>query len=179
MASQKQTQTAKKARAASISAPALFPVVAVTVGACACGVLAGVYLPQSDSASFGAQAVVSHGTERLEEAREASEIDKGPPENPALKLKELPPVITNLGEPASAWVRLQAAIVYDRTTISDIDILASQIQSDIVGFLRGTSLSSIQGADGLRRLHEDLSDRAAIRSERRVKEFIIETIVFQ
>ena len=94
-----------------------------------------------------------------------------------MKLKELPPVVTNLGNPQTVWVRLQAAIVYDERSISNLDILVSQLRSDIVAFLRVTSLASIQGADGLRRLHEELSDRASIRSEKQVKEFIIETII--
>lgn len=102
-----------------------------------------------------------------------------PSESLTLKLKELPPVVTNLGNPQTVWVRLQAAIVYDERSISNLDILVSQLRSDIVAFLRATSLASIQGADGLRRLHEELSDRASIRSEKQVKEFIIETIVVQ
>jgi flagellar protein FliL len=173
------TQTFKKARATSISAPALVPLIALTVGASALGVFTGVCMPQQEAAPAALRTAAPSTSARPAEAREVSAAYMGAPENPALKLRELPPVVTNLGEPAAAWVRLQAAIVYDRTTISDVDILASQIQSDIVGFLRATTLSSIQGADGLRRLHEELSDRAAIRSENRVKEFIIETIVFQ
>ena len=66
-----------------------------------------------------------------------------PSESLTLKLKELPPVVTNLGNPQTVWVRLQAAVVYDERSISNLDILVSQLRSDIVAFLRVTSLASI------------------------------------
>jgi flagellar FliL protein len=97
----------------------------------------------------------------------------------SLEVKELPPIVTNLAVPETSWVRLQASIVYDARTVSQPDILAAELMSDVLAFLRTISLTSIEGADGLRRLHEDLSERAAIRSEGRVREFIIQTLVVQ
>lgn len=96
-----------------------------------------------------------------------------------MRLKELPPVITNLGTPETSWVRLQASIVYDAKAVPQPDLLVTELMSDLVTFLRTISLASIEGPEGLRRLHEDLSERAAIRSEGRVREFIIQALVIQ
>jgi flagellar basal body-associated protein FliL len=112
-------------------------------------------------------------------AHGAAPAVKETPAAPKWKLKELAPIVTNLGEPETGWVRLQAAIVYDGEALPQSDVLVSQITADIVAFLRTMTLASIQGADGLRRLHEDLSERAVIRSEGRVRELIIQALVVQ
>ena len=97
----------------------------------------------------------------------------------ALAVKELPPIVTNLASPENAWIRLQAAIVYESADLEHSERLVVELMSDITAYLRTVSLAALEGADGLRRLHEELSDRVAIRSERKVREFIIETMVVQ
>jgi flagellar FliL protein len=94
-------------------------------------------------------------------------------------LKELAPIVTNLAAPETSWVRLQATLVYDGEATALTDILVSEVTADIVAFLRTMSLESIEGADGLRRLHEDLSERAVIRSEGKIRELIIQALVVQ
>jgi len=96
-----------------------------------------------------------------------------------MKLKELAPIVTNLAVPETGWVRLQASIVYDSQAVPQPDILVSQVTADIVAFLRTMTLASLEGSDGLRRLHEDLTDRAAIRSEGHIQEVIIQALVVQ
>ncbi|OAI29594.1 flagellar basal body-associated protein FliL [Methylosinus sp. R-45379] len=96
-----------------------------------------------------------------------------------MKLKELAPIVTNLALPETGWVRLQASIVYDSQAVPQPDILISQVTADIVAFLRTMTLSSLEGSDGLRRLHEDLTDRAATRSEGHIQEVIIQALVVQ
>lgn len=98
---------------------------------------------------------------------------------PKLKLAELAPIVTNLAPTEAGWVRLQAAIVYDPRQFPQADLLTSQVSADIVAFLRTLTLASIEGADGLRRLSEDLTDRAAIRSQGGVREVIIQALVVQ
>lgn len=98
---------------------------------------------------------------------------------PKMRLKELPPIVTNLAAPETAWVRLQASIVYDAEAAPHPDILISEVTADIVAFLRTTTLVSIEGSDGLRRLQEDLTDRAITRSEGHIREFIIQALVVQ
>jgi hypothetical protein len=100
-------------------------------------------------------------------------------EQPSLRLQQLAPIVTNLSSPETSWIRLQGAIVYDAKALPHPEIVVAELTSDIVAFLRTISLSSIEGADGLRRLREDLNERVAIRSEGHVREFIILALVVQ
>ncbi len=94
-------------------------------------------------------------------------------------VRELSPIVTNLAEPANNWIRLQSAIVFDPQELPDPEKTIAELTSDITGYLRTISLGSLEGADGLRRLQEELSDRAAIRSNGKIHEFILETMVVQ
>lgn len=96
-----------------------------------------------------------------------------------MTVKELPPVVTNLAKPETAWIRLQAAIVFDPKDFPHAEKLTPEIMSDITAYLRSLSIEALEGADGLRRLQEELDERVAIRSEHKVREFIIETMVVQ
>ncbi len=96
-----------------------------------------------------------------------------------VSLVDLPPVITNLADPTSAWVRLEAAVVVDKQTTTKPDVLGAEIADDILGFMKTLSLSQIGGASGLQHLREDLSERASIRSQGHVRELIIQTLVVQ
>jgi flagellar protein FliL len=98
---------------------------------------------------------------------------------PELRVKELPPLVTNLGGDKRNWVRLQSAIVYDAHETQHPESLIPTLMSDITAFMSTIDVASIEGADGLRRLQEELGERAATRSERQVKEFIIESLVVQ
>jgi len=76
-------------------------------------------------------------------------------------------------------VRLQSAIVYDAHETSHPESLIPAIMSDITAFMSTIDMSTIEGPDGLRRLQEELGERAATRSEHQVKEFIIESLIVQ
>ncbi|BDV33018.1 hypothetical protein SS37A_05470 [Methylocystis iwaonis] len=94
-------------------------------------------------------------------------------------MKELAPIVTNLSDGNSSWIRLQVAIVYDPDALTHPDILISELTGDIVAYLRSLSLRSIEGSAGLRRLNEELSERASIRSEGAVQELVIQSLVVQ
>ncbi len=93
--------------------------------------------------------------------------------------KELSPIVANLANPEGSWVRIQTAIVYDKADAPQIDVLAARIADDTLAFIRTLSLAQLQGASGLQHLREDLSERAAVRSEGHVKEMMIEMMVIQ
>ena len=95
------------------------------------------------------------------------------------ELRELPPIVTNLAEPAETRVRLQVAIVYPKKGVEKPDILAARISDDIIAFMKTLSVAQLQGASGLQALREDLNDRAVTRSEGKVKEVMIENLVVQ
>jgi flagellar FliL protein len=96
-----------------------------------------------------------------------------------LNLKSLASIVTNLGAPKGTWVRLEAAIVLGPDAAKEENLLAGRISEDIVAFLRTVPLAQIEGANGFQNLREDLNDRARIRSEGKVREVIIQSLIVE
>lgn len=94
-------------------------------------------------------------------------------------LFELPPIITNLGEPPDMWIRLEASIVFNPKTTPNPDALGLEIANDIIGYLRTVSVTQIQGASGLQSFRQILNERATIRSGGKVSELVLRTMVIQ
>jgi flagellar protein FliL len=92
---------------------------------------------------------------------------------------DLPPVVTNLGAPADAFIRVEASIVFDPKATPHPEVLAAEIATDELVYLRTLSLAEIQGPIGLANLRQDLSDRAITRSGGKVSEYILRTLVVQ
>jgi Flagellar basal body-associated protein FliL len=93
--------------------------------------------------------------------------------------RELPPIVTNLAAPEGTWIRLECAILFDNLDGKTADILQKEIPADIMTYLRTLSLPQIQGGLGLQHLREDLNERVAARSQGKVKEIIVYTMVVQ
>lgn len=102
-----------------------------------------------------------------------------PKYGPNISLLDLPPIISNLADPPNAWVRLQAAIVYDNKLEPKPEMLAATISEDLLAYLKTVTVAQIGGASGLKHLREDLNERVAIRSDGHVHELVIETLVVQ
>jgi flagellar protein FliL len=115
---------------------------------------------------------------QAEKAAAAEEKPAGglPPNSAML---DLPPIVTNLGSPPDAWVRLEASLLFDAKAAPHPEAMGAQITNDILAFLRTTSLSQMQGVVGLENLRQDLNERVAIRSGGSVKELVIRTLVIQ
>jgi flagellar protein FliL len=116
------------------------------------------------------------------EAKKLSETktEKGDGEySGAIAVKAIPPVITNLANPPSVFLRIEASVIFDGEMPADADALATQISGDSLAFLRTLSLAQIEGASGLLHLREDLTERAKLRSDGRVKEFIIQALAVE
>jgi flagellar FliL protein len=94
-------------------------------------------------------------------------------------VRDLPPIITNLDQTSDTWVRLHVAIVFDPKAVEKPDIMAAEIASDIQGFMQTLSIAQLSGSSGLQHLREDLNDRAIVRSDGRVHELVIESLVVQ
>lgn len=135
---------------------------------------------------------VDHGAENGDKkAHETSAVDTQPKHaaghshppthatSSKLTVRELTPIVTNLAEPATNWIRLQSAIVFDPAELPHPEKVIAELTGDITGYLRTVPLTNLEGADGLRRLQEELSERAMIRSNGKIHEFIVETMVVQ
>jgi flagellar protein FliL len=99
-------------------------------------------------------------------------------EDESLTSKELPAIVTNLGAGRN-WVRLQAAMIFDPHDLKHPEQLVVELTADLTAFINTLDVRDIEGADGLRRLQEELNERARIRSEGHVRELIVETLVIQ
>lgn len=144
----------------------IVPLMALTVAAIAGGSLVGMQIVaavKTDAASDNSAADTPSGGPRLSNA----------------VVKELAPIVTNLASPDGAWVRLQTAIVYDRSDQMQMDVMSARIGDDILAFIKTLTLAQLQGASGLQHLREDLNERAATRSDGRVRELLIEMLVVQ
>ena len=94
-------------------------------------------------------------------------------------LQELPAMVVNLADPPEMRVRLQVSIVFSKKAVEVPALLAAQIGDDFMAFLKTLTIRQLQGASGLQFLREDLTERAATRSDGKVREIIIETLVVQ
>jgi flagellar protein FliL len=143
---------------------ALVPVLVLTIAAGGGGFAVGKQIVARVKASTSTESKAEAGT-------------APPPAQTAVK--EMPPIVANLSAPEGSWVRLQTAIIYDKADAPQIEVLSTRIADDSLAFLRTLSLAQLQGASGLQHLREDLSERAAVRSEGHVKEMMIEMMVIQ
>ncbi|MDQ0326303.1 flagellar FliL protein [Rhodopseudomonas julia] len=145
----------------------LLGVLAVTVIAGGAGAGIGIYL---------AGAIEATVTEKLKEK---------PKEEPQLLysgdmvLQPVGPVVVNVADPADVWVRLETAIVFPNGALENPEVTAGEIREDIMAFVRTMPLSQFQGPSALQHLRDDLNDRAAVRTNGKVSELIIETMVVQ
>ena len=115
----------------------------------------------------------------VDSQKEAPERPAASAYNTSARLRKISPVVTNMAAPAGAWIRMEGSVVTDPLNEEEASVLVARIGEDIVSYLRTVSASQIEGARGLQYLHEDLNERATIRSGGKVCELIIETLVVQ
>jgi flagellar protein FliL len=92
---------------------------------------------------------------------------------------DLPPIVTNLGAPQDTWIRLEGSIVFDPKDLPHPDAVARKIGEDLLAYLRTVTLKQLEGPVGLQALREDLNERTATRSEGKVRELVLRTLVVQ
>ncbi len=133
-----------------------------------------VILAASAGAAFEAsRAAVLPGLDKPAEA------SAGAPAAQPSTIIDLPPIVTNLGAPQDTWVRLEGSIIFDPKTLPHPDAVAGRIGDDILAYLRTVSLRQLEGPIGLENIRQDLNERAAIRSDGKVRAFVIRTLVVQ
>ena len=98
---------------------------------------------------------------------------------PTASLFDMPPIVTNLGEPRDTWIRLEASIVFDAKALPHPEVIAGEIAGDELAYLHTVALTQIEGPIGLQNVRQDLNERAVIRSGGKVTELIVRTLVVQ
>ena len=138
----------------------------LTVVAIGIGWGSGLYLTSGRS---GASASGGDGAAKAEEATLAEAQE-------AMGVVYLEPITTNMAGPDGTWVRIELALVFD----GPIDLMTAQtVHQDILAYMRTVKIHQVEGASGFQHLRSDLEERAAIRSEGKVKGILIRTLLFQ
>jgi flagellar protein FliL len=158
-------QAAGKPRESMVQALAAFAV--LTLVAAGAGTFLGFHLVGSVESAMKSKAAESRPP--VAEPRYAR----------GTSVHSIPPVVANLARPEDVWVRLEASIIVADEEVASPDALAGEIAEDILAYLRTISLEQLEGPSGLLHLHEDLNDRVRIRSNDRIHELVIETLVVQ
>jgi flagellar FliL protein len=123
----------------------------------------------------GEAAMAKKGEKKEELKPQVAVADCGP----GPSLADLPPIVTNLANPSDTWVRLEAAIVFDPKTLPHPDVVAAEIATDELAYLRTISVQELQGPIGLENIRQDLRDRALVRSNGKVIDLLLKTLVLQ
>lgn len=102
---------------------------------------------------------------------------EAPPEpHQDLRVFPLETITTNLADPQEVWVRLELALVFvDRP---DPD-LAEIVHQDILAYLRTVKARQIEGPSGFQHLRSDLDERARVRTDGKVRQVLIRTMLFE
>jgi flagellar FliL protein len=91
---------------------------------------------------------------------------------------DVPPVVTNLAAPPDVWIRIEGSILFEGK-LPHGEALVGQISSDLLAFMRTQTLQQIQGVAGLQHLRQDLNERVSTRTDGKVREYIIKSLVVQ
>jgi flagellar FliL protein len=124
--------------------------------------------------------MVEQSVQRKSEAAEKAKTQSiKPAVAGAAQIKPLAPVVTNLANPSTSWVRLEGSLILEEMPPAEADLLAAKVSEDIIAFLRTVTLAQIEGASGFQHLREDLTDRVKARSAGRARELVIHTFVVE
>jgi flagellar FliL protein len=113
------------------------------------------------------------------EKKEASKVELAADCGPGPSLVDLPPIVTNLANPTDTWVRLEASIVFDPKALPHPDVVAAEIATDELAYLRTITVTELQGPIGLENIRQDLRDRALVRSNGKIIDLLLKTLVLQ
>jgi len=91
----------------------------------------------------------------------------------------LPPVVTNIADPQSVWVRLEGEITYRKSGEKKPDVLAPTVSEQIVNYLRTLKLSDLQGTDGIHFVSEDINNIVRSLNGGQVREVLITGLIVE
>lgn len=120
----------------------------------------------------------SHGKDEPHKAGDGEKYTDG------TRIRDLQPITTNLAGQPAAWIRLEASVVLGgedepkEKSSEEVEMLRL-INEDVVAYLRTLTVAQIQGPSGFQSLREDLDERVRIRSEGKVTELIVQSMVLE
>jgi flagellar FliL protein len=94
----------------------------------------------------------------------------------SMRILPLETITTNLADPTDIWVRLELALVFADQPDPELGEIVHQ---DILAYLRTVKARQIEGPSGFQHLRSDLDERARVRSDGKVKQVLIRTMLFE
>ena len=142
------------------------------------GILIITLLGAGAGGFFGMQvpSLTKTGPDKPKAAAPAEHAQKPPPTS---LVQALPPITTNLAQPATTWIRIESSVVINADMGPDANVITARMSEDIIGYLRTLSIDQIEGPSGFQHLREDLNDRVRVRSEGKVLELIIQSLILE
>ncbi|OKL43096.1 flagellar basal body-associated FliL family protein [Pseudovibrio exalbescens] len=97
------------------------------------------------------------------------------------QILSLNPIVTNLLSSSENWIRIEASLVIETARLGDMDrdVLAKEIEQDLLVYARTLGPRQLEGSRGLLRLKDDLNERARMRGGDAVHELVLESVVIQ
>jgi flagellar FliL protein len=89
------------------------------------------------------------------------------------------PVIVSVGGAAGRWLRLEGSVAFSQPVKAGREVIMAQLSEDLMGFLRGTSLSQLESAAGVEFLRDDLTEIVQLRTRGRARRFILRALVIE
>jgi flagellar FliL protein len=171
---------------AELAAPADTPAAAPAAKRAILPTLVGLILATLLAAGAGGGLGVYLADTLEQIVAERMEAERRPDLDPAtlkysgeMELWPLEPVVANLAEPSGVWVRIEAAMVYEKDALTEPHVVAAEIEQDLLAYFRTVRLAQLEGASALPHLREDLNERASVRTRGLITELIIKTVVVQ
>jgi flagellar protein FliL len=92
----------------------------------------------------------------------------------------LPPMVTNLAEPATAWIRLEASVtLVTELESSELNILAPKLSDSILAYLRTVRLADVDEPTELQFLAEDLQQITELTSSGAAQDILLTSLVVE
>lgn len=150
--------------------PSLIIQIAVLLALSGAAVGAGWFAGQM----MGGRGQAQPAAEAAPEAKHGAEAEAPPPQ--ALNIFPLATITTNLADPRDLWIRLELALVFKDQADARV---AEMVNQDVLAYLRTVKSRQIEGPSGLQHLKSDLDERARVRSEGKVTQVLIRTLLFE
>jgi flagellar protein FliL len=110
------------------------------------------------------------------EEASASEVEKPPADFEIVPIK---PIVTNLLEPSSVWVRLEGNLLMHKEGELKPDILAVKLSQHILAYLRTLKITDVQGVGALHAISQDLNEIVTTVSKGQAQGVLISGLVFE
>jgi len=116
----------------------------------------------------------AHGAEAEHPVADENAPSGGLPAN--LTVTDIAPITTNLLDPSETWIRMELSLAFEGESDQAV---AEEIHQDILAYVHTLKLYNLRGGSGFQHLMEDLNERAAIRSDGRVKRVLVRSFILE